>query len=182
MQGDRGDHVSLKKQIQEGRQGRPCISEETISGNGDSSRSLNDRGKMQWRTKGSAWADRVVGGVLRRAWDLMCLRTRWYGCVQGGHFLIPPVLHVVVLVLSVCANAHMWSSKENFGERIHYKLLGSKSGHQPCNASTFSPSVILISPNASVLSLKMAPNKHATTLWRIVSQFSSEIQLSRVLL
>lgn len=54
------------------------------------------------------------------------------GMCAKGHFLIPPILHVVVVVLYVCADAYMWSSEDNFWER----LQGSKSGHQACKSST----------------------------------------------
>lgn len=88
----------------------------------------NKRLRVGRQSGGRGAEERVGPDVLEDSVVRVCAR---------GHFLIPPILHVVVLVLSVCANAHMWSSKENFGERIHYKLLGSKSGHQPCNAKHF---------------------------------------------
>lgn len=119
-----------------GRQRRQYVPKETMSGSGECSPRPNDTGKVPWRKKSPVWAEGAVGEVQRRGWDLMELEARVVGMCASEHFLLPPILHGVV-VLCMCADAHMWSSEDNFWKRVHHRLLASQSNHQACKASTF---------------------------------------------
>lgn len=57
------------------------------------------------------WAEGAAGEVQRRGWDLMELEARVVGMCASEHFLIPPILHGVV-ILYMCADAFKLSILE----------------------------------------------------------------------